>query len=766
MDNASKLLELAREKFGTVTKAEEKLFRSLANGKLADYSDKSGKDNDPAGAEKWADDRVLKAECITWLCTDAQASALVAHQGMLVKGARIDGILDLQFAKISFPLYFEKSNFPTGINLQYAKIHQLFLPATQTGPIIADSLKVEGSLFLSGGFKAEGEVALSGAIISGHFGCAEGRFTNKGASALNASGLKVKGQVLLCGSFKAEGEVRLLGATIGGDLDCDNGQFINEGGKALIADRLKVEGGIFLRNGFKAEGEVRLLGAIIGGNLSCKNGQFINKGAHAFNAYGLKVKGNVFLGNSFKAKGEICLVGATIGGDLDCDNGRFINKGGIALIADRSKVEGRVFLRNGFKAEGEVWLVGTTIGGDFTCIGGQFINKGGIALIVDRSNVEGSMFLRNGFKAEGEVRLLGATIGGDLDCDNGQFINKEGITLYADGLKVKDSVHLRNGFMSEGEVRLIGATIGGNLECDDGQFINSKAGTLTMDKLKVERSVYLRNGFHAEGRVSLHGAMIDGSFVWAGVISPEDVTLDLRSARIGVLMEDLDSWPESGRLLLNGLVYDEIGDGAPTDAKSRIDWLCRQPSFQPQPYEQLAEVLRKSGHDNDAKQILIAKNKDRARLAQLTWSEKCWYHFFGKLIGYGYRPWRAFWFILGFVALGWGLFGIGFRADVMTPTKEGAYVSVAGSERWKASEDYPKFNALVYSLDVFVPLIDLHQGKYWLPNANQDGVLRISEKFSLPISGGVLRGYLWFHIIVGWVLTTLLVVGLTGLIRT
>src|SRR5439155_573020 len=76
--------------------------------------------------------------------------------------------------------------------------------------------------------------------------------------------LKVQESVYLRDGFKAEGEVRLLGATIGGDLVCDGAQFSNPNGDALSADGVQIKGSAFLRNGFKAEGEVRLFGATIG----------------------------------------------------------------------------------------------------------------------------------------------------------------------------------------------------------------------------------------------------------------------------------------------------------------------------------------------------------------------------------------------------------------------------------------------------------------------------------------------------------------------
>lgn len=100
------------------------------------------------------------------------------------------------------------------------------------------------------------------------------------------------------------------------------------------------------------------------------------------------------------------------------------------------------------------------------------------------------------------------------------------------------------------------------------------------------------------------------------------------------------------------------------------------------------------------------------------------------------------------------------------------YVSAVGREsvdildrRPQVTEDYPKFNSLVYSLDVFIPLVDLHQENYWLPNAKLGDRLFQSEPFSTLTSGRLLCIYMWFHILVGWILTTLLFVGLSGLVR-
>ncbi|MEE8516862.1 MAG: hypothetical protein V3T02_09520, partial [Alphaproteobacteria bacterium] len=80
----------------------------------------------------------------------------------------------------------------------------------------------------------------------------------------------------------------------------------------------------------------------------------------------------------------------------------------------------------------------------------------------------------------------------------------------------------------------------------------------------------------------------------------------------------------------------------------------------------------------------------------------------------------------------------------------------------KASEDpkpylecakpYPCLQPIVYSLDAFLPIVDLHQEKYWLPDASKDYGL------------GYLI-YLWLHIMSGWLLTSVLIAGLTNLVK-
>jgi hypothetical protein len=179
------------------------------------------------------------------------------------------------------------------------------------------------------------------------------------------------------------------------------------------------------------------------------------------------------------------------------------------------------------------------------------------------------------------------------------------------------------------------------------------------------------------------------------------------------------------------------------------------PGYRPQPYEELARVLTADGDTGGATEVMIAQRRAQREFGDLGRLERMWNLLLQITIGYGYRPLRALWWILGFVLLGTALFGAGYRMRIITPTEAAAYGKFA--ETGSAPGHYPPFNALIYSLENFLPVVDLHQGEYWRPNSNQ--------RDSGIIPASLLRWYLWLHILAGWILTPLLFAGLSGLIR-
>jgi hypothetical protein len=541
--------------------------------------------------------------------------------------------------------------------------------------------------------------------------------------------------------------------------------------RSINAECAKVKGTVFLNNGFCSEGEAQLLGARIGSNLDCGAGSFRNPSGKALRADRIKIRGSLFLRNGFIAEGEVRLLGAEVGGNLECNDGSFSNPGGSALGADRISVQGSVFLRDGFAAEGEVRLLGAQIGGNLECNGGKFKNPAGSALNADRISVRGNVLLHNGLVAEGEVDLPGAQIGNNLACDAGVFKNPGATALNADSINVRGFVFLRNGFAADGEVNLLNAQIGDNLECDGGSFKNAGGNALNADRLSVLGDVLLRNDFSAEGEVRLANSVTKGTIVWTGVRDPERVSLNLANASAGAILDDKACWPGAGKLNLDGFVYEHITSGL-TDTKNRLAWLARQQPFTPQPYRQLAKVMRNAGVDRGALRVLFAM-EDRLWKEERTLAAALFRWPLSLVVGYGYFPLRALVGLVILVLLGWGVYAGAYAAGAMVPKDEKAYELFIA--HGYSPGHYEPLSPLVYSLENSLPLVKLGQTDRWQPDPTPSWRLPATQtpapdssqpsKPSLLSSPRFLYAFQRMQVLLGWILATLFVAGVTGIVQ-
>ena len=537
----------------------------------------------------------------------------------------------------------------------------------------------------------------------------------------------------------------------------------------ILAERMRVGGGLHLTRGL-TNGEVRLLGAKITGDLDCSGGKFLGaevetesekKGRVALNADRAEIGGNVFLNEKFHALGQVRLLGAKITGQLACSGGTFENAGGDALSADGAKIESSVFLDRAFCATGVVCLTGAKITGDLACRGGEFLGaevetesekKDRVALVADRAEIGGDVFLKEGFHATGEVRFLGAKITGNLSCIAGKFENARGRALVADRAEICGSVFLAQGFRATGVVRLPGARIAGNLACRGGEFVGSEVETQAGKKTKT---AILADGAQIGGILFL-----DPDFHASGV-------LRFPHAKAGVLADHPPDCPQVETLILNGFTYEAIH--GPTDSETRIAWLRKQygpgtdKTFRPNPYNQLATVLRRMGHEADAKKVCIAREQDRRKYGSMGRRAKAWSLFLGATLGHGYAVWHVGVIALFTVAFGWGVFWWGHRAGLLSPTFPPPAKAAAPSEK-RLDE---AFCPLLYSLDVFLPVVNLHQEDAWLPNTGGGDVATLfwPDRYLGITWGHLLCFWFCFEISVGWLLVTLALVGLTSLVR-
>jgi hypothetical protein len=431
------------------------------------------------------------------------------------------------------------------------------------------------------------------------------------------------------------------------------------------------------------------------------------------------------------------------------------------IIAGGSHVRGGVFLDQGFEASAPVFFGNSRIGSDFNAAGGSFKHsktQGDApwdaekpALFLGAARVQGPIWLSAGFTADGAVDVNGVTCDG-LFCYGGKFINPGNIALTASAANVSGIVALGSAgkwhaIEANGLVQFNSARIGALFYADGATFTGKstelhglQAGTMSVGAAFVWRQIHLENG----------------------------AVLDLGSATVNGLVDDEQSWPQPGRLGIDGFVYGDFY-GGPTDARSRLRWIALasgwpppgyeaggvSSGFQPQPYRELAKVLRNRGDDAGARQVLIAE--EDARYSGESLPVRLWAKSLNATIGYGYAPLRALAWSLAVVLAGWAAVWMGKRAGVMRPT-------YPENSPPSAADPYEELHPLLYSLDVFLPFVNLHQEHYWWPDAAASGKCVVLGRV-IRLRGRTLRHYLWLQIVAGWLLSAIFVAGVTGLLR-
>ncbi len=672
--------------------------------------------------------------------------------------------------------------------------------------LVADEVQVGANLDLKFGFEALGGAFFEGAEIAGNLDCRGGRFEveESGASERNALDFhdaEIGGDVLLKDNWDGAGQVRLSGCN-GPWLRFESLGCVNLF-RAQIGGSLECHGATFRARGFK-------------------NG----KPKPCLNAEEARISGSALLrcfefpspqddgqtGSPVHCWGTVLFYRATIGRRLVLGGAQLIadaggckkeSRKGVALRAQEIEVAQSVELQctvhggryYSFRAFGEVNLDRADINGSVDCGGGQFLADGKM------DNQERHPRDQDSFRPALSVR--DATIGGSL------WLTRPMIVV---GEKEEAPA-----FRAEGRVTLPRTKVTGAISFENATLNRCPAAfqqqegsgnplSVRLDDTQIEGVLSFRHvTFDAIKPLRISANAMDvQSTCWLSfqkVTAESSYELELRGACFAkFLLHPENSWPREGHLHINGLRYgviqlwedheDELqvqGMGKkeakearrkrhqrfkewlelqPREDKKKINILARKSdsSLSGQPYEQLIKALRQEGDREGAREIAIAKRRLEAGdlPTWIRWAHKL---FLGKLIDYGYRPWKVLPLMLGIWLFGVLVFGLADRYGFMKPTDGTVVVaqhqstkrdmppSILGQQEVPAS--YPRFNPWAFSADTFLPIIDLHQATYWLPQET-------------PLfSGAILFAYyLWLHTALGWILATIAIAGLSGIIKT
>ncbi|WP_344407516.1 hypothetical protein [Dactylosporangium fulvum] len=549
-----------------------------------------------------------------------------------LRRARATGRLDLAFAEVACPLLVEDSVFEQRPDLYWARLGFTSFRDSVFPGLVGAGMTVAGHLRLTRG-RCTDVLNLKGAKIAGGLLLDGAHLTGPAGVALAAERLEVAGDLVAESGFRAQGTVRLFQATIGGGVHLDGAVITAppaDPGTAPVADPAAAGSAAGDGTGRRGTG-------------------------HGIDLDSANVRGGFFARRA-DVRGEISLRHATLGGAATFTGATLANPAAVALRLDRADVNGGLHLLGGCRVAGETRMLGTRVGRVLRMAGATLDNPGGHALLADNCAVDGLVDCRDGFTARGEVSLMEARIAGPVFFDGATLDNPGGRSLRATGIVTASVLNCCTGFTATGRVSVTAAKVGGRLCFDDA------------------RLAALRCTGTEAAEVSLRFAAAPTGDV------------DLRHVRTAVVRDEPATWPD--RLRLDGLTYQALEPTLPPGW--RLAWLARdgEDTPPPQPYEQLAAVYRQLGHDDEARTVLLAKQRRRRRTRP--WWTWPWSWLQDVTVGYGYRPQRA---ALWLVAL------------LVT----GAVVFTLHPPQAVDPGQLPRFNAVFYTLDLLLPIIDFGQ---------------------------------------------------------
>ncbi|MFJ7067201.1 oxidoreductase [Streptomyces sp. NPDC101115] len=396
-----------------------------------------------------------------------------------------------------------------------------------------------------------------------------------------------------------------------------------------------------------------------------------------------------------------------------------------------------------------------------------------------RLHTEGDLHLPR-CRVERGIRLTDAQIGTDLLINQIRvWPDRRGRAITADGMVVAQDLQAEL-IETYGELSLRGAKVGVSLSLRGSVLRGAQQRrALNAPQLTVERTLYLNAAwvYEASGNatatppygvtpaqgarrkpVECHGGVrlddgrfgdsvdlhyarfvLDGSrreeLSLRRIVTPElrfngerpeEGRVVLNGAKVVTLIDLAGSWPGPGGLAMGGFVYENLVPYGHFPLARRLEWVAAAtPEYAPEPYERLATVLRSSGEDADAREVLLAKQRRRRETLPL--AGKLWGWVQDLAVAYGYRPGRAaLW-----MAILWAAGTVAFSRYDPVPLKPG---------------ESPHWNATLYALDLLLPVIDLGQVGYW----------RLEGFWQWASTALIL---------LGWVLATTVAAGASRLLR-
>ncbi|MBO0805433.1 MAG: pentapeptide repeat-containing protein, partial [Nocardiopsaceae bacterium] len=220
------------------------------------------------------------AEVIAALLLGAAPAEPGRTAALRLDGARVTGTLDLGHSQVTGPVRLRHCEFDSVIDLSGARTRDIDLEGSRLSGLAAPLAGIDGNLSLIG-CECSGQVALTGAHVTGSLRMQEASLDHPGHAALLANRLVVDDD-LIAAEAVVNGEMRLAGARVGGIVLLDRAVVHAAGARrAVNAFNMHVALDVLARSGFAADGEVAFSDVRVGQNLDLRGASFRNPGGNA-----------------------------------------------------------------------------------------------------------------------------------------------------------------------------------------------------------------------------------------------------------------------------------------------------------------------------------------------------------------------------------------------------------------------------------------------------------------------------------------------------
>lgn len=696
-------------------------------------------------------------------------------RGLRMRNIGIQGDLDLSGTVLPFAIQMVGCNFSSGINLENATTGGLSFAGSNFHGLNLASIRASATvnlvgifckgMLLAGRSRIDGRLALDGSVFDSE------------AESILLDGARILGGLTLNGS-RIRGEVRAVGSYIDGILSLQDCVIENITEDAVCLDRARITGSILARN-LGLTGAFKARSMVVDGSLNLSNA-VITSARDAVSISQSRVGQGADL-THMSIVGDVNVSGVQVGAYLSFRESVFTAASEVAVSLSRASIDGRLDLTE-VVMNGALLASGIQVEDLLLIRGATLVSQSDFAMVLDGAAVRGGMLVADS-SCKGGIRAIGTSFGRTVEFRQVDLFSEEGIAF--DDTTIGGDFSLVD-CKIVGEFRALNAQVRGQLRIRRSALSSKTDDALSLNAATVSDLVVLE-AVSAVGSVQLVGLTCNSGLILAGisVASPDAVALSLEDVNLGSLKMIMVDLQDHG-LDLNGaqIKHLKLADGEgmtlpplvdaqgisiggwsgalAADRKLARAWLDTlsthdnnvKRAFQGQPWRELARLYKDSGRPEDARWLqfwaarrLTSSSSIRSKVGRAPYA---------LLVGYGFYPLLVVpWLLLAWLCV----FGLVYgHQDAFTPTAASAstvraeingrmeLVRVTGATA--EPPGYPRLRASIIALETAVPAVSAGQNAAW----------RVTGNSWLPLLLAAFRAF-------GWLLTALLLAGLTGILR-